>query len=390
MHRQSKHVSNLITGIGIGAGLMYILDPRLGRRRRAIARDKAISAVHRSEDAVETTSRNLRDRAKGLLAEMRSQMHEEDVSDAVLVDRVRSRIGRVVSHPHAIQAIAQSGKVILNGPVLEHELKDLLSAVESVRGVKEVENRLEPHREPDISSLQGGIPRPGEQWEIFQSNWSPSLRFIMGSTGLGLALYGMRRRGPVGRLAAAAGAVTLARAATNLELKRLFGIGAGRRAVDVHKTVNINAGVEEVFNFWTKPENFPKFMRHVREVRTTGEGRTLWTAIGPAGVHLQWNAVITQFEPNKVIAWKSDPPGSGLQNAGVVRFQPNRAGGTQIDITMSYNPPGGALGHSIASFLGMDPRTAMHEDLLRFKSLMEEGKATGEGRAVSREELEAK
>lgn len=390
MGQQSKQVSNLITGIGIGAGLMYVLDPRSGRRRRALARDRAVSLVHRSEDAMDTTSRNLKDRTKGLLAEMKSVMSEGEISDQVLVDRIRSRIGRVVSHPHAIQVSAQAGRVTLSGPILENELKNVVSSVESVRGVKEVENRLEPHREADISSLQGGVARAGETWEVMQANWSSSLRAVMGAGGAALAIYGMRRRGPVGVLSAGTGALTLARAATNLELKRLFGIGAGRRAVDVHKTININAPVEQVFDFWTKFENFPRFMSHLKEVRNMGENRSRWTAAGPGGVNLQWNAVITQLEPNRLIAWKSDPPTSGLQNAGIVHFRPNRSGGTQIDITMSYNPPGGAFGHSIAAFLGMDPRTAMHEDLVRFKSLIEEGKATGAAGTVSRQELETK
>lgn len=388
MDRQENNTFNLISGMGMGAGLMYFFDPRSGRRRRALVKDRAISTVHRSEDAMDTTSRNLRDRGKGLLAEMKAQiMGEGEVSDEILVDRIRSRIGRVVSHPHAIQVSARSGRVTLSGPVLGHELKALVSCVESVRRVKEVENRLEPHREADVPGLQGGVARPGERWEVLQTNWPPSLRFLMGAGGMGLAVYGMQRRGPVGRLSAAVGAVVLARAATNLELKRLFGIGAGLRAVDIHKTININAPVEEVFEFWRKFENFPKFMPHLKDVRTTAEGRNRWTAAGPGNLHLEWSTVVTQFEPNKVIAWRSDPPGSGLQNAGIVHFQPNRSGGTQIDITMSYNSPGGALGRSIAAILGADPGTAMHEDLVRFKSLMETGKATASGRTVTREEL---
>jgi predicted transcriptional regulator len=49
-------LSGLI-GLGIGAGLMYILDPNTGRRRRAVARDKA-STLYRSTGEMVTRSRS--------------------------------------------------------------------------------------------------------------------------------------------------------------------------------------------------------------------------------------------------------------------------------------------------------------------------------------------
>jgi uncharacterized membrane protein len=75
-------------------------------------------------------------------------------------------------------------------------------------------------------------------------------------------------------------------------------------------------------------------------------------------------------------------------NAGIVRFQPVGDGATRIDVRMSYNPPAGALGHVIASLFGVDPKHALDEDLIRFKSLLENGKTTAAGRVVTQEELE--
>ena len=50
---------------------------------------------------------------------------------------------------------------------------------------------------------------------------------------------------------------------------------------------------------------------------------------------------------------------------------------------MSYVPPAGALGHAVATLFGVDPRQAMHDDLVRLKSLLEEGEtSTSEGRKV--------
>ena len=57
---------SLLTGVGIGAGLMYILDPQTGRRRRALVRDKMVGAAHKAQDVAETVGRDMRNRAQGL------------------------------------------------------------------------------------------------------------------------------------------------------------------------------------------------------------------------------------------------------------------------------------------------------------------------------------
>jgi uncharacterized membrane protein len=377
----------LIGGIGIGAGLMYFLDPGRGRRRRALVRDKAVSFWSRSGDTVDTTARNLRDRVVGFGAEVRSMFEgEEHVPDQRLVERVRSKMGRVVSHPRAIDVNARDGHITLSGPILEGEVDRLIANVGAIRGVKSVDNRLEIHQERDIPSLQGGIGRPGYQWEIMQSNWSPSLRFLMTCMGSGLTVFGLRRHGPAGYVMAGCGSAVLLRALTNKEFRQLFGVGAGRQAVTFQKTINIDAPVEEVYNFWSRFENFPKFMRHIYEVRDLGNGRSQWVASGPAGLSVRWDAVITRQEPNSLIAWKSDP-GSLVESAGMVHFHPNQHGGTQVDIQMSYNPPAGAMGHAIASIFGANPRKAMDEDLVRFKSLIENEKTSVGSQTVTRDEV---
>jgi uncharacterized membrane protein len=352
-----------------------------------MVRDKTIHYWNRSGQILETTERNVRDRFTGISAELRARVEgEEFVPDFILAERVRSKLGRVASHPRAIDVLATDGRVILGGFVLEEELQRVLSAVHGLRGVHEVENRLEVHRERDIPALQGGSPRAEYGWEIMQTNWSPSFRLAMTGTGSALAVYGLLRRGAQGALVAGAGAGILTRALTNLELRRIFGLGAGRRAVEVHKTVNINAPVEEVFGFWSHMENFPRFMRHIKEVRDLGNARSHWVAAGPAGISVQWTAVTTRKEDNRMIAWRSEP-GTVVRSAGRVHFLPKPGGGTQVDVIMSYNPPAGALGHAVAAIFGADPRHAMNEDLGRLKSLIEDRKTSIGSRTVTKDEV---
>ncbi len=71
----------LLSGIGFGAALMYVLDPERGRRRRALARDKAISIANKTGDVVAKRSRDIANRARGVAAEARS-VFESDEADA--------------------------------------------------------------------------------------------------------------------------------------------------------------------------------------------------------------------------------------------------------------------------------------------------------------------
>lgn len=230
------------------------------------------------------------------------------------------------------------------------------------------------------------MPRRGHVPELLQSNWTPAIRLLVGATGGALVLSGCNQRGMLGLATGLVGAGMLARAVTNLELQRLTGTGNDHRAVDIQKTFDIQAPVEEVYAFWANFENFPRFMSYITEVRNLGEGRSHWRATGPAGTEVSWDAEITVYEPNRILAWRSTP-GSGIGNAGIIHFSPNADGSTHVHMQLSYNPPAGAIGHAAAWLLGMDLKTALDEDMVRLKSLLEHGKTTASGTTVQHETL---
>jgi osmotically-inducible protein OsmY len=118
------------------------------------------------DEAVGDTAHDLANRTHGLVARTRAALEHdgEHAPDPVIVARVRSKLGRVVSRPHAIVVTAHHGRVALSGPVLADEASRLLAAVASVRGVVGVENRLEICQQPgDRAALQGGTPYTGGQ-----------------------------------------------------------------------------------------------------------------------------------------------------------------------------------------------------------------------------------
>jgi uncharacterized membrane protein len=358
---------------GLGAGLVYLFDPKQGRRRRARVRDAVVHGAHVTADGVGKTWRDVRNRTTGLIARAERTVKREPITDEVLAERVREKLGHTVSHPHQVEVGAAHGRVTLRGPILAHEVDRLLAVVRAMRGVVAVDNELVSHeRADDVPALQGGTYRTGHTVEFFQTRWAPAARLLASVVGGALALYGMRRRGLTGSALSLVGGTLVTRALTNLELGELTGLGGGR-GIAVQKTLTVHAPVERVYDVWSHPERFPHVMSRVREVHPLGRDRYHWRVAGPAGIRCSWSGVITRQMMNKLIEFRSDP-GSVIDHEGSVRFEPSADGSTRVDVKMSYRPPGGVIGHAVAALLGADPRTGMTADLMRMKTFIETGR----------------
>jgi uncharacterized membrane protein len=290
--------------------------------------------------------------------------------DQLLVERVRAKLGRAVSHPHAVKVEAHQGQVILSGPILAHEKEQLLDVVRDVPGVVAIQDNLEVHEKPDIPSLQGGKPRQPLP-SFLQENWPPALRAIAALGGGVLGYYGIRRRSPASVALTAVGLGLMARGLINMPFKRMVGVDTTKLPIHLEKSIYIAAPREAVFDMWTNYENFPHFMSNVKKVTDLGNGRSHWVVNGPAGTVVEWDAVITESKPPEVLAWKSEP-NSPVQHQGKIRFEPENSG-TRVHIQMDYAPPAGVLGHAIASLFNGDPKKQMDEDLMRMKTFIESG-----------------
>jgi hypothetical protein len=138
-----------LAGMGIGAGVMFILDPDRGRRRRALVRDKAVSAWHQSERFAGKVSRDMANRSRGLYHETRAAITRKE---------------RSPEHKHS-------------------------------------------------------------EAPLIRENWSPATRVIASAIGGGLAIYGLRRGGILGKGASAVGMGLLARGVTNEAIERGGALG---------------------------------------------------------------------------------------------------------------------------------------------------------------------
>jgi len=227
------NITSLLVGAGAGAGLMYLLDPDQGNRRRALMRDQLVRARHLTEDAVDATSRDMRNRARGVVADLRARLIPEDVSDEVLQERVRARLGQTIRYARSIETSVADGSVTLRGPVLGADVARVVRRVGQIPGVRAVDNRLEVHAEPGaVPGLQGAQRSTGEVLELTQSPLSSTAQLAATLGGMVLALWGLRRLDRRGLPVATIGMGLLARGTRNPALSEL--LYELRRAVARH------------------------------------------------------------------------------------------------------------------------------------------------------------
>jgi uncharacterized membrane protein len=147
---------------------------------------------------------------------------------------------------------------------------------------------------------------------------------------------------------------------------------AAGHGVKIAQSVAINESAENLFNIWRDFENLPRFMSHLVRVKRRGK-KWHWVAHGPAGTDIAWDAEIITEDPGRMIGWRS-LEGSQVNTAGSVHFTPLPGGrGTDVVVTLKYDPPGGALGSWLAWLFGQDPAQQIRADLRRFKQLVEAG-----------------
>jgi uncharacterized membrane protein len=158
----------------------------------------------------------------------------------------------------------------------------------------------------------------------------------------------------------------------------------GRRGIRVRKAITINRAPEEVYGFWRNLENLPRFMAHLESVRELDQRLSYWRAKAPLGTSVEWTAEILEDRPNELISWRSVEE-SQVSNAGVVRFVAAPGGrGTEVQLEISYDPPGGAVGATIAKLFGEEPSQQVDGDLRRFKQVLETGEVVHSDASIHR------
>jgi uncharacterized membrane protein len=162
----------------------------------------------------------------------------------------------------------------------------------------------------------------------------------------------------------------------------------------IETALTIDKPRAELYAYWHRLENLPRFMKNLDTVTDLGGGRSHWVGKSPLGFKVEWDAEIVEEQEGRRLAWRSLPGAqvhsrvhtqahsqvhSQVHNAGTVSFEDSPNGrGTIVRVRMEIG--GSALGQAVGKLLKGSTRQEVHEDLRRFKELMETGEvATTDG-----------
>jgi uncharacterized membrane protein len=140
----------------------------------------------------------------------------------------------------------------------------------------------------------------------------------------------------------------------------------------VEESVVINRPARELYDFWRNFENLPQFMDNIESVRSLGgDGRrSHWKIKAPAGTSVEFDSIVTEDQPGKLIAWTSEE-GATVPNRGRVEFRESSSGATVVRAVINYQPPAGAAGRLVAKLFQREPSVQARQDLNNLKKLME-------------------
>jgi BON domain len=126
----------------IGAGAAYLFDPRQGRRRRNVLRDRSAAVARRTIRLGAKKARFAGGQARGVLARGRRLANGREVvsDDAKIVQRIRSDALRNVGvTTKDVEVEVAGGVATLRGTVGSRTLADdLVAQVSKVPGVRDV------------------------------------------------------------------------------------------------------------------------------------------------------------------------------------------------------------------------------------------------------------
>jgi uncharacterized membrane protein len=157
----------------------------------------------------------------------------------------------------------------------------------------------------------------------------------------------------------------------------------GNTGIKVVRAVTIRKPAAELYQFWRDLPNLMQVIKHPVTITTPAPDESHWVVSAPAGRRVEWDAIIVNDKPDRLIAWRSREDAE-VVNAGSVRFEDAPGDeGTEVTVALEYNPPGGRLAAVLAKLTRDSASSQIYDALRRFKALMEAGEIpTTEGQPV--------
>jgi uncharacterized membrane protein len=136
--------------------------------------------------------------------------------------------------------------------------------------------------------------------------------------------------------------------------------------------VTINRPRSEIYAFWRDFPNLANVMENVESITMRDSRTAHWAVSAPGDRTVEWDAIVTEDEQDRLIAWQS-AEGADISNSGRVEFSDAGERGTIVTATIAYAPPGGAVGQFIAKLFQKEPVIQTRRDLRRLKQYLETG-----------------
>jgi hypothetical protein len=148
--------------LAAGAALEFFFDPRSGKRRRHLVRDRTRAALRRRARRVERQAHYEAGKIVGVAHAITHHEHAiPELDDVSLVRKVESELFRDRTIPKGpISINADRGIVVLRGQLEDaQQIQRIEREVRRVAGVRDVENLLHPPEVPAPASRPHGAPR---------------------------------------------------------------------------------------------------------------------------------------------------------------------------------------------------------------------------------------
>jgi uncharacterized membrane protein len=205
--------------------------------------------------------------------------------------------------------------------------------------------------------------------------FSRTLAKNSGAAGGSLIALASRKGGLFGALLGLGGAFLLFKAVQNgrSQPKRLPSTSVSGRDVHLSSSVVVDRPARDIYDFWRDFSNLPRVMSFLEEVRPEEGNVSHWVARVPAGPSLEWDSEVIEDLPGHRLSWRS-LEGSEINTWGSVIFEPRADGkGTEVSVTLNFNPPGNSAGNAAAHFLKGLESSVLSNNMRNLKAHLEGG-----------------
>jgi Polyketide cyclase / dehydrase and lipid transport len=148
------------------------------------------------------------------------------------------------------------------------------------------------------------------------------------------------------------------------------GGGKKTRRLPIQRYTDVALPVDQVYDGFTKFDQFPRFMHRVLNVEQKGKDKISWSEKIWFSSR-QWEGRVTERRKNDRIVWTTN---SGMSHKGIVSFHKLSDNLTRVMVDMEFEPSG--MMEKMASGLRFVKR-AVQADLARFKTYVEMQDAKG-------------